>query len=209
MKHWIPCAALCTVVALHTTNARAEDSSPDATTPVRVTSDWPNTEVVRHLGTSYGTGVVAGRTASITTFHLEKLCRAPCAATLPTEGSYYVDAPGMHARGFELPPGSRSLDVRVKGASSTPLVLSYYATLLGGVSALTGGLLWGILGSREGADPSAFQAMTFLGGGVMVAGIAGLVLLPRTHVETADGARLDARASAPRRATFTGNGFSF
>ena len=204
--------------------AQAPVTSPDAKTVVKLTSDWPKTELINHLGTSYGTGTVGGRSASVTVLHLEKLCRAPCTTALATEGSYYVDAPGMHAGKFELPPGSKSIDVKVRGARQTPLVLSSWGVVLGGATALTGGLLWGLLGSgstTEGRtdangkfeyydkprDTSAFQAMTFIGGSVLIAGIAGLILFPRTHVESEDGTRLD--ASAKTKTRFTAQGLLF
>jgi hypothetical protein len=198
---------------------------------VRITSDWTDTEVIRHLGTSYGSGYVGGRAATVTTVHLERLCRTPCSTSLPTEGTYYADAPGMQAREFRLPAETKSLKVRVTGASSTPLALSYWATLLGGTAALTGGILWGVFGSMDGTslsrtdaagnvqsyrepyDTSAYRTLTLVGGGVMIAGIVGLVLLPRTHVETDSGVRLDASASSrsasPSRVRFTGSGFVF
>ena len=226
-----PCAAAL-ALAMLSTNALADvngeaTSSPDAKTAVTVTSDWPKTELINHLGTSFGTGTVGGRSATITTVHLEKVCRVPCSTALQTEGNYVVDAPGMHARSFELPAGSKNLDIKVRGASHTPLALSYWGVLLGGSTALAGGLLWGLLGSHTSLesrtsasgkleyydkpmDTSAFQAMTLIGVGVLAAGVAGLIFLPRTHVETNDGTRLDASAPPPpAKARFTGQGFVF
>ena len=185
------------------------NTSADATTEIRVTSDWPHTELIRHLGTSYGTGVVGGHTAAVTTFHLEKVCRAPCTATLLTEGSYFADAPGMQAREFLLPPGSRSLDIRVRGVRHTPLVASLWGAMMGGATAIVGAGMWALFGSSEGEldsrrnaqgqleyyrkppNTTAFQTMTFVGTSVLLVGVAGLILFPRTHVETSDGVVLD------------------
>jgi hypothetical protein len=51
--------------------------------------------------------------------------------------------------------------------------------------------------------------MTYAGAGALVLGVAALILLPKTHVEEPDGARLDARATTPTDPRFTGNGFTF
>ena len=189
-------------------------NSADATTEVKITSDWPDATLIRHLGTSSGTGYAGGRAVTITTVHLEKVCRLPCTANLPTEGDYAVDAPGMHARGFKLPVGNRSLDLRVEGANVAPLYVSSLAATLGGTTALLGGIFWAVLGtgtdySGRPRDPSAWQTMTFVGAGVMVAGIIGLIYFPRTHVLSSDGVKLDARASRPPKLQFTGNGVVF
>ncbi len=188
-------------------------STPTATTKVKILSDWPGTEVIRNLGTSYGYGSIGGRGVSITVLHFERLCRAPCTGALQTEGRYFVEAPGMQARAFRLPPGSHPLDINVRGGNGVALGA---LTLSGTVSALvgiTGGVLWGVFGSKrdsQGApyDTTNYQAMTFIGGGVLVASIVGLVLLKRTHVETADGVRLDASASRSK-VRITASGLTF
>ena len=195
--------------------AEPEAAPPSATahTNVAISSDWEETAVLRHLGTSYGVGTVGGRTASVTTVHLERVCRAPCSAKLETEGSYIVDAPGMNPARFELPAGVQRVDVRVKGASQTPLTLSYVGAVTGGVLALTGGLLWGVLGSGTDAvtgqprDAGPWPMLTIGGASLLVAGIAGLVALPRTRVESGEGARLD--ASTKKGPHLTAEGVAF
>lgn len=153
----------------------------------------------------------------------------PAQPLFQPKGSYYVDAPGMDSRNFRLPPDSKALRVRVTGASATPRILSGWAIVLGGAAAITGGILWGVYGAaddvqlattdsagkvqyhRESNDTSAYQTLTFVGGGVLIAGVVGLILLPRTHVDTESGVRLDAHASRPAtsRVRFTANGFVF
>jgi hypothetical protein len=189
--------------------ARAAEpvTSDKATTHVELSSDTPGTELIQHQGTAYGTGYVGGRSASITTFYLERVCRAPCSATVPTEGHYFVDAPGMHAQDFELPAGVRDEKLRVKGASSLPLVLSLWGTYLGGVTAASGGITWAVLGDRM---PSSLQTATLIGGGVLVVGVAGLILFPRTHIYDQSGTRVGSTDSKPSSGIkFSGNGFVF
>jgi hypothetical protein len=200
---------LASVLAVAPSVARAQ-STPEATTDVKIRADWEGVELIRHLGTSYGYGTVGGRAASITTIHLERICRLPCTATLENEGSYVVDGPGMNPRAFELSPGARTASLSVRGASQWPLTLSAYGVVIGGVTALTGGLLWGLFAASDSAlDTSPYQAMTYAGAGALVLGVAALILLPKTHVEEPDGARLDARAATPTGPRFTGNGFTF
>lgn len=203
------------IAAAPTSSAFAQDNTPantpQSTAEVKISGDWHGAELLQHLGTSYGVGSVGGRAASITTIHLERICRLPCAATLDSEGSYIVDGPGMNARRFELEPGTKRASLGVHGAPQWPLTLSAYGVLLGGVAALSGGILWGIIGANEpGSDVSAFQITTIAGASVLAAGIVGLIFLPRTHVESGDGtSRLDASRTPAPKLRFTGNGFLF
>jgi hypothetical protein len=202
------CALALVALSFPATVHAAEPVTSDkATTHVELSSDTPGTELIQHAGTAYGTGTVGGRVANITTFYLERICRAPCTANVPTEGHYFVDAPGMHAQDFELPAGARAEKLQVRGASSLPLTLSLWGVYLGGVSAATGGIVWGVMGDRA---PSSMQTLTLVGGGVLVAGIAGLILSPRTHVYDQSGAQIgsvDTKRSSGIR--FNGNGFVF
>lgn len=206
-------AVLVSFAAARPAAAEPQAPSASAQTDVAVSSDWEDTAVLKHLGTSYGVGTVGGRTASVTTIHLERVCRAPCTAKLDTEGSYIVDAPGMNAARFELPAGARRVDVKVKGASQTPLTLSYVGAVTGGVLALTGGLLWGVLGSGTDAatgkprDAGPWPMLTIGGAVLLVGGITGLVALPRTRVETGEGGRLDAAAKKGPHLTPAGLAF--
>lgn len=160
----------------------------DSVTRLRMESDWPGGELIRNVGTSYGTGTVNGKYVSVVAVHLERICRVPCTADVPTESTYYVDAPGMAGRRFAIPPNTKRLNAHVKGAEAWPLVLALYGGVAGGGAVfLTGGLLWAIDGS------SGYVALTVVGGLALVAGISALVMLPKTHVETDDGTRLDAR----------------
>ena len=166
--------------------------SADAITRIRIHSDWAGSELVRKLGTSYGSGTVNGRYASVTTVHTERVCRAPCTADVPTEGEYVVQAPGMVGRAFSIPPDTKRLEARVKGAPAWPLYLSTYVGVYGGALAFVpGAVLWGI----NGDSFSFAKPLTVVGGLVLVAGIAGLVFLPRTHVESKEGVNLDANAA--------------
>lgn len=204
-------------------SARADEPSQEiastssAATTVTLASDWDKTVLYRHAGTSYGTGYVAGRAASVTTVHLEKICKLPCTARLSPNGSYIVDAPGMAARVFEVGASTQPQQLQVKGASSALLAASLWGTILGGSVAIAGGTTWALIGNGEDAfgnkrDASPYQILTFTGAAVAAVGIVGLILLPRTHVESIEGERLDARADQPTttaRARFTGNGFVF
>ncbi len=175
-----------------------------ATTRLHITTDWGSGELVQHLGTSYGTGYAGGRAVSVTTFHMQRLCRLPCDVEVATEGNYYVDAPGMLAREFRVPAGTETLDMKVKGAPTWPVGLSLYGGVyLGGLAALGGGLGWVML--SKSSTPGTWeqyggtvQAVTFVGSGLLVAGIVGLIVTDRTHVEAGDGSRLDARAQPAR-----------
>lgn len=196
--------------------AAAEPTAPPpsatAQTHVAITSDWEDTAVLRHLGTSYGVGMVGGRSASVTTVHLERVCRAPCTAKLDTEGSYLVDAPGMNAAQFELPAGVSRASVRVKGASQAPLTLAYLGVVTGGALALTGGLLWATLGSGTDAitgrprEGGPWPMLTLGGAGLLVAGVAGVLALPRTRIETGAETRDQARRASLR---LTASGVTF
>jgi hypothetical protein len=213
-KKLLPLLIAGAIAAAPTSSAWAEEA-PTTTTQssaeVKISGDWHGAELLQHLGTSYGVGSVGGRAASITTIHLERICRLPCAATLDSEGSYIVDGPGMNPRRFELEPGTKRAALGVHGAPQWPLTLSAYGVLLGGVAALSGGILWGIIGANEpGSDVSAFQLTTIVGASVLAAGIVGLIFLPRTHVEAAEGgSRLDASRTPAPKLRFTGNGFVF
>jgi hypothetical protein len=165
----------------------AAEARADAQTEVHIESDWPDTEW--------------------------NSCRTPCTATVPTEFRYRVSGPLMHTRDFRLPVGSRSLRLRVTGASVIPLKVSEVLTFLGVFGASIGGPFWiaGAVGSDDTSRTfyDAGQTATLISGGVIVLGIAGLLLFPRTHVETVQGERLDARAVPSQRPHFVGNGFVF
>ncbi len=216
---FFPAALLCALSSLSPDAQAAEPaarSDATATTRLHITTDWGQGELIQHLGTSYGTGYVGGRSASVTTFHMQRLCRLPCDVDVATEGNYYVDAPGMLARQIAIPAGALQLDAKVHGASQAPLTLSLVAVYIGGIAAIAGGVAWAagvadpttetkyIGGSGANAQwgpvttPSKYEtlvpAVTIAGSGVLVAGIAGLIFFPRTHVEASDGGRLDARA---------------
>lgn len=219
------CVATVSLVLAHATASRAEDAAPseaaeapeapsgtpEATTKVRVASDWEDSVLIQHLGTSFGTGVVNGRAASVTTLHLAEMCRVPCTANVPTEGRYYVDAPGMNAREFRVPVGAKSVDVDVRGVSQAPLTLSAFATILGGAATLVGAPLWAALPDESGVTDT-MRTVTIAGVAVLAAGIVGLVVLPRTQVELTEPGRGDARAVMKPRASsvrFTGSGVVF
>jgi hypothetical protein len=184
---------------------KVEAGSAASVTRLRIESDRPDNELVRHIGTSYGTGSVNGKSVSLTEIHLERVCRLPCTADVPTESTYYVDGPGMAGRSFAIPPNTKQMSAHVKGADGWPLVLALYGGVGGGGAAfLTGGLLWAINGS------DSYAALTVVGGLVLVGGIAALVMLPKTHVESADGTRLDANAKpAPAKPHLTLSGLVF
>ncbi len=175
-------------LALGSTPAHAEEPRADSVTHVALQSDWDGTVLVRHLGSSVGVGYAAGRSVTVTTAHLERVCRAPCSAELPTESTYVVDAPGMNTASFELPPGAKAADVRVKGASQLPLTLSGTAAFVGLLGGMVGGIFWGV-GSASESDgrPSSMasdgRTVTFLGIGTLAVGIAGLIFFPKTHVD--------------------------
>lgn len=178
----------------------------DARTRLRVESDWPGSELHRKLGTSYGAGTVNGRYASVAVVHTERLCRAPCTADVPTEGEYYVDAPGMMSQRLSIPPTSRRLDAHVTGAAAWPLGLALYGGVgLGGALALTGVIL------LAATDSSAAAPLTGVGLVLLAGGITALVALPRTRIESTDGARLDAQGKRPPNGsvTLTPQGFVF
>jgi hypothetical protein len=119
--------------------ASKEADSAQAKTHVRLDADWEDTTLVHHLGTSYGTGYSAGRSVSVAVAHLEKVCRLPCKTNLYTDGEYYVDAPGMRPARLDIPVGARALSLKVKGAPTWPLMLSWAGVYLGGMAAGLGG----------------------------------------------------------------------
>ncbi|MCL2777271.1 MAG: hypothetical protein FWD73_04640 [Polyangiaceae bacterium] len=197
-------------------------SSPNATTDIVLTSDWPNTMLTHEVGTSVGTAAIGWRTGVVTMVQSENVCRAPCRATVPTEGAYTVNASGMQARKFNLPVGSQALRLHVTGASPLPKTLSWIGFTIGMSFAILGGTLWatqGYINSTSSDDDtysgksstSPYQIMTFAGAGVMIASIIGLIVSPSTHVDADNGERLDAKLTpAPRSGVrFTPAGFTF
>ena len=194
-----PAAAKEEVVKVST-----EAGAAGAMTRLRLDSDWAGSEIQRKLGTSYGSGTVNGKYATVTVLHFERVCRAPCVADVPTEGEYYVDAPGMAARKFAIPPNAKRVDAHVKSAPAWPLALALYGGVGVGASlALTGGLLLAL------TDSSAAAPMTVVGVLLLAGGVTALVLLPKTHVESADGVRLDADAKPKKSFQLTAQGLVF
>ena len=181
-----------------------EPGAAGAMTRLHLDSDWAGSEIQRKLGTSYGSGTVNGKYATVTVLHFERVCRAPCVADVPTEGEYYVDAPGMAPRKFAIPPNAKRLDAHVKSAPAWPLALALYGGVGVGVTlAITGGVLLAV------SDSSAAVPMTVVGVLLLAGGITALVLLPKTHVESADGARLDASAKPQKSVQLTAQGLVF
>ena len=181
-----------------------EPGAAGAMTRLHLDSDLAGSEIQRKLGTSYGSGTVNGKYATVTVLHFERVCRAPCVADVPTEGEYYVDAPGMAPRKFAIPPNAKRLDAHVKSAPAWPLALALYGGVgVGATLAITGGVLLAV------SDSSAAVPMTVVGVLLLAGGITALVLLPKTHVESADGARLDASAKPQKSVQLTAQGLVF
>lgn len=182
----------------------AEAGAAGAMTRLHLDSDWAGSEIQRKLGTSYGSGTVNGKYASVTVLHFERVCRAPCVADVPTEGEYYVDAPGMAARKFAIPANAKRIDAHVKSAPAWPLALALYGGVgVGATLAITGGILLAM------TDSSAAAPMTVVGVLLLAGGITALVMLPKTHVEGADGALLDASARPRKSLQLTAQGLVF
>jgi hypothetical protein len=186
--------------------AAKEEDSAQAKTQVRLDADWQDTTLVHHLGTSYGTGYSGGRTVSVAVAHLEKVCRLPCKTSVYTDGEYYVDAPGMRPARLEIPVGARALNLKVKGAPTWPVMLSWSGIYLGVIPAVLGGTFMML---RQKSDDYGFAAPTLVGGLAMIgAGIVGLILSPSTRLESAD--EKNAGARKPRAALrLTAQGVQF
>jgi hypothetical protein len=162
-----------------------ETDSAQAKTSLKLTGDYQDTTLIHHLGTSYGSGYANGRTVSVAVAHLEKVCRLPCKTTVHTEGEYYVDAPGMLPARLEIPAGARALKLQVKGAPTWPVYLSWSGVYLGGMAAALGGT-FSLLRAKD--SDYGFATPMLVGGLVALgAGIAGLILAPRTHLEPDEG----------------------
>ncbi len=172
--------------------ARAEGrpAPRDAGAPVlRLKSNWPETQLYEHLGSTFGQGYIGGRSASITTVYLRKVCDLPCAAPLRPDGDYFVDAPGMRARRLRLLSGEGAGEATVEGAPVWPIYLSVAGIAVGGSLTLLGSLLW-ISSARAGV----FPVLTLLGLATLGAGIAGFVLAPSTEITSASGRKLTRRS---------------
>jgi hypothetical protein len=174
---------LRTVPALATIHhGNAQHDGTEAKTVLKLNGDWEEMVLIHHLGTSVGTGTVGNSAVTVTAIHLEKVCRLPCKTTVLTDGDYYVDAPGMRAARLQLPVGANALNLRVKGAPTWPITLSFVGALAGG--SVAGASAYDVFGSSK---PQSFSTITLIAGlsllGVSLVG--GLFLAPKTTIENA------------------------
>src|SRR5687767_5711520 len=107
-------ALLCTALAVPAL------AGPPADAPVvhvHIDSPDPKVELVRLAGVSQGTGYVGGRAATLTTIHLENMCRAPCDLQVPGgyANKFFVAGDGITASdAFDLASYKDSVNLKVK-----------------------------------------------------------------------------------------------
>lgn len=164
---------------------------------VRIETDDPRVQLFRHLGTQVGMVSSGGATGTVVVNQFNSECQTPCDETIEKPGDqFFVGGSGITVSDpFNLRGHGAAVTLKVKTGSSLMRWGGYMMVTLGLVSALTGGILWGVSAmvgdsayatSATSPMKKAGMAMT-IGGGALALGGIPLIAFSGTKVEFLPG----------------------